>query len=257
MISDVFPWEKEIFQSLFGTIQFPWRIMLFATLFMALAASDYCSRMEKQDAVTFVSLACVAGICAFGSVFIPRYNTYASYEKTGQTVTYYKGNNIGFNIGTGEYLPTGTNRTALYNRGKVIKTDGTKKIFTQEKNGDMYIPIEYSKDMGTYMDLPLIKYKGYTAVFTDKDGNEISLNTEYGENNVLRVFLRDIKTDGTVYVTYSGTAIQHISFWLNVCAVILLAGWIAYSRGKEARKPYQVNTPAQVAEELSAQQPEE
>ena len=94
-------------------------------------------------------------------------------------------------------------------------------------------------------------------MFTDKDGNEISLNTEYGENNVLRVFLRNIKTDGTVYVTYSGTAIQHISFWLNVCAVILLAGWIAYSRGKEARKPYQVNTPAQVAEELSAQQPEE
>ena len=257
MISDLFPWEKEFFQSLFGTIQFPWRIMLFATLFMALAASDYCSRMEKQDAVTFVSLACVAGICAFGSVFIPRYNTYASYEKTGQQVTYYKGNNIGFNIGTGEYLPTGTNRTSLYNRGKVIKTDGTKKTFTQEKNGDMYIPIEYSENMGTYMDLPLIKYKGYTAVFTDKEGNEISLNTEYGENNVLRVFLRDIKTDGTVYVTYSGTAIQHISFWLNVCAVILLAGWILYSRVIKDRKRYQENSLVQVTEELSEQQPAE
>ena len=121
----------------------------------------------------------------------------------------------------------------------------------------MYIPIEYSEDMGTYMDLPLINYKGYTAVFTDKDGNEISLNTEYGENNVLRVFLRDIKTDGTVYVTYSGTAIQHISFWLNVCAVILLAGWIAYSRVIKVRKPYQVNTPAQAAEELSAEAPAE
>ncbi|MBO5981417.1 MAG: hypothetical protein J6Q24_03110, partial [Clostridia bacterium] len=190
---------------------------------------------------------------AFGSVFFPRYNTYASYEKTGQTVTYYKGNNIGFNIGTGEYLPTGTNRTALYNRGNVIKTDGTKKIFTQEKNGDMYIPIEYSENMGTYMDLPLIKYKGYTAVFTDKEGNETTLTPVYGENNVVRIFLRDIKTDGTVYVTYSGTAIQHISFWLNISAVILLAGWILYSRVIKDRKPCQENIPVQATEELSAE----
>ena len=94
-------------------------------------------------------------------------------------------------------------------------------------------------------------------VFTDKDGNEISLNTEYGENNVLRVFLRDIKTDGTVYVTYSGTAIQHISFWLNVCAVILLAGWILYSRVIKDRKRYQENSLVQVTEELSEQQPAE
>ncbi len=257
MISEKFPWEITFFQNLFGTIQFPWRIMLFATLFMALAASDYCSRMEKQDATTFVCLACVAGICAYGSVFIPRYATYASYEKTGQQVTYYKGNNIGFNIGTGEYLPSGTNRTALYNRGKVIKSDGAKKTFTQEKNGDMYIPIEYGEDMGTYMDLPLIKYKGYTAVFTDKQGNETPLTVEYGENNVVRIFLSDIKTDGTVYVTYSGTAVQHISFWVSLLSVIALAVIILYFRVIRVRKPCQSSTLAQVSGELSAQEPGE
>lgn len=257
MISDLFPWEKEFFQSLFGTIQFPWRIMLFATLFLALAAADYCSRMEKTDVTTFTCLACIAGICAFGSVYIPRYTLYASYEKTGQVVTYYKDKNIGYNIGTGEYLPSGTKRGTLMYRGSVIKSDGSDKAFTQEKNGDIYVTVEYGENMGTYMDLPLIKYKGYTAVFTDKDGNETALLTDYGTNNVLRVFLSDIKTDGTVYVTYSGTAVQHISFWVNVIAVICLAGWILYSRVIKVRKPCQRNTLPQAAAELSAEAPVE
>lgn len=255
MISSLFPWEKEFFQNLFGTIQFPWRIMLFATLFLALAAADYCSRMEKTDVTTFTCFACIAGVCAFGSVYMPRYNTYASYEETGTKVTYYKDKNIGYNIGTGEYLPTGTKRGSLMYRGSVIKTDGTNKTFTQEKNGDIYVPIEYSENMGTYIDLPLIKYKGYTAVFTDKDGNETNLVPFYGENNVLRLYLEDIKTDGTVYVTYSGTAIQHISFWVNIIAVLCLGGWILYSRGIKGRKPCQASIPAQEEPELSAEAP--
>ena len=229
--------------------------MLFATLFLALAAADYCSRMEKTDVTTFTCLACIAGVCAFGSVYMPRYNTYSFYEESGQKVTYYKDKNIGYNIGTGEYLPTGTKRGSLMYRGSVIKTDGTNKTFTQEKNGDIYVPIEYSENMGTYIDLPLIKYKGYTAVFTDKDGNETNLVPFYGENNVLRLYLEDIKTDGTVYVTYSGTAIQHISFWVNIIAAACLGGWILYSRGIKGRKPCQENSPAQEEPELSAEAP--
>lgn len=257
MISGLFPWEIEIFQKIMGTMQFPWRIMLFATLFLALAAADYSKRVEKQDAAVYACLVCAVGICAFGSVFVPRYHTYAQYEKNNQTVVYYKDKNIGFNIGTGEYLPTGTSRTQLYHRGSVIKSDGNNLSFTQEKNGDIYVPIKYGDETGTYLDLPLINYKGYTAVFTDKDGNEMPLDIFYGDNNVVRIYLKDIKTDGTLYVTYSGTAIQHISFVLNVISVILLVGWIIYSAVKEVRKRSQMNTPAPEVTVLFDEVPQE
>lgn len=257
MISGMFPWEKEFFQSLLGTMQFPWRIMLFATLFLALAAADYSRRIQKQDLTVYVPIVCVVGICAFGSVYLPRYKTYADYEKNNQEVVYYKGNNIGYNIGTGEYLPSGTNRTRLYNRGNIIISDGNNTSFTQEKNGDIYVPITYSEKTGTYMDLPLINYKGYTATFTDADGNETPLDIFYGDNNVLRLYLKDIKTDGVIRVTYSGTAIQHVSFIVNVISVILLVGFVIYSRVKEARKRSQTNIPAPEVTVLFDEAPQE
>lgn len=257
MISGMFPWEKEFFQSLLGTMQFPWRIMLFATLFLALAATDYCRRIEKQDVAVYTCLVCVVGICAFGSVFVPRYKIYADYEKNNQEVIYYKGNNIGYNIGTGEYLPSGTSRQQLLYRGNVIRTDGDNLKFTQEKNGDIYVPVKYNHKTGTYMDLPLINYKGYTATFTDVDGNVTPMEVFYGDDNVVRLYLKDIKADGTIHVTYSGTTIQHVSFVLNVISVIALAAWVIYSAVKEARIRSRRNIPAQAATVLSDEAPQE
>lgn len=254
MICGLFPWENEQLQKLVGTIQFPWRIMLFATLFLALAAAEYSTHLEKEDVRVFASIVCIAGICAFGSVYIPRYNVYASYEKSGYEVVYYKDKNIGYNIGTGEYLPTGTNRNQLYLRGQIIRSDGANTVFTQEKNGDMYIPIKYGEKTGTYLDLPLIKYKGYTATFTGESGKTTELTPYYGDNNVLRLYLNDITEDGTVHVTYSGTATQHISFIISAISVILLAGYIVYSTVQARKKRLQRNIPSPEDGELSPEE---
>ncbi len=235
LMCNVFPWESELLQKLVGTIQFPWRIMLFATLFLALATAEYSTRLEKEDVRIFTSIVCIAGICAFGSVYIPRYNIYADYEESGYKVVYYKDKNIGYNIGTGEYLPTGTNRSQLYNRGNVIITDGVNDKFTQEKNGDMYVPIQSGEKMGTYIDLPLIKYKGYSVTFTGESGKETSLTPYYGKNNVIRVYLNGITEDGTVHITYSGTAVQHISFVVSILSVALLLGYILFRYYKDKK----------------------
>jgi hypothetical protein len=260
LISSKFPWESEFFQSLLGTMQFPWRIMLFATLFLALAVADYSTRIDRRDTAVFTALVCLAGVFAFGSVYIPRYNLYSSYEESGHEVVYYKDKNIGFNIGTGEYLPSGTNRNQLFYRGKIIRSDGHNTDFVQKKNGDIYIPIKYIERNGTWMDLPLINYKGYTAVFTDTLGNEIPLDISYGDDNVVRLDITPIKADGTVYVTYSGTAIQHVSFVVSVISCILLGGWILFCRLKEywlAPKQSQRNTPPQEDGVLSDEAPAE
>lgn len=257
LICNIFPWEKEIFQKLVGTIQFPWRIMLFATLFLAFAAAEYSTHLEKEDVRVFTSIVCIAGICAFGSVYIPRYNIYAGYEESGYKVVYYKDKNIGYNIGTGEYLPTGTNRSQLYLRGSLIRSDGNNRVFTQEKNGDMYVPIKYGKGMGTYIDLPLIKYKGYTATFTGESGKVTELTPYYGENNVLRLYLDGITEGGTVHVTYSGTAIQHTSFIISVISVTALAGYIVYSAVQAKRKRLQRDIPSPEDGELFPAEPTE
>ncbi len=227
-VCNIFPWENQTLQNLLGTMQFPWRMMLFATLFFALAAADYCNRMDKTWVKQFTYVVCALGVVAFCSVYMPRYMTYAKYNIDGQKVTYYKDNNIGTNIGTGEFLPTGTNRTALMNRGNKITTDGYVPKFIQEKNGTITVNITTVEGLGTYLDLPLINYKGYTAVFEDSSGNEKSLAIGYGANNVVRVNTSGITSAGTVTVTYSGTTVQHVSFIVSVLSALAMALWLLW-----------------------------
>lgn len=253
--SSLFPWD--LFQSLLGTLQFPWRIMLFATLFTALSAGDYFRQIPAESAGAFTAAVCVLSLCAFGSVYVPRMSTYAGYEQSGYEVVYYKGINIGGNIGVGEYLPSGTDRGKMLNRGNVVTSDGTGNYRAyQEDGGDLYVAVEYGDGMGTYLDLPLIMYKGYSASFITAAGAEIPLETDYGENNVLRVYLDGVTESGTVYVTYSGTAVQHVSAWISAISCIALsAAGIYFSCRKAVRKRSQTRTPSPEAPELSSEAP--
>ena len=55
-----FPWDA--LQNVFGIIQFPWRLMLYATLFMAISSSIHIKERKNK---TFVLLVCLASLFSF------------------------------------------------------------------------------------------------------------------------------------------------------------------------------------------------
>ncbi len=236
--SEYFPWEIGLFQKLFGILQFPWRAFLYATLFLALTAADYAGRMPKGKMLpAYTSIVCAISLIGLLCAYCPMYSVYANADpageaslNNGQIIIYYADNSrIGSDIGTGEYLPSGTNLRLLYLWGDTVGTDGDAPELTRESNGDVTVSVQYSDTMGSYYDIPLIFYKGYEAIFTDEQGQETKLPIDYGHNNFLRVSLEDISGDGVLRVTYVATATQKISFVVTVLAVLAVAGYILYS----------------------------
>ena len=104
----------------------------------------------------------------------------------------------------------------------------------------------------TYVDLPLINYKGYAAYLDGtvlKTGDGIlrgdvkidgkTFSASYG--SALRVYLGNTQS-GTVTVRYEGTAVQKISKLVTLFTLLAAAG--VFIR-KKVRSKSQARTPAQ------------
>ena len=86
---------------------------------------------------------------------------------------------------------------------------------------------------GTYIDVPLIYYKGYTASLTTVDQKETKLQvTGEGQNGYCRVLLTGDEPAGLLTVYYKGTIVQNISYIISVLTLIGLFGYGFWVRKK-------------------------
>ncbi len=226
MGSNLFPWGNETVIDCLGSIQFPWRILNFSMLFFAFAVVDYSGHINHYKQSRFAFFVCVLSVIAFGSAYIPRVCGYAYYRITDYNIKYYK------RLHDRLYLPAGTNDLDMQYRGEVIITDGDDVLFSRTENGGVLVQIDTTRCVGSYIDVPLIMYKGYTAVFEDAAGDRQILPIGYGENNVLRVQLDDITTNGTITIEYTGTTIQRVSFWISVISFAVLIAVLLWNNKK-------------------------
>ena len=121
--------------------------------------------------------------------------------------------------------------------GEKVTASNSGVVYGFSRNhGDITITFSHNTGESTYFELPLVMYKGYRAVLQTGNG-DIPLTVTYGTNNVVRVFV-DGYESGTVYVTYAGTMVQHVSLTVSIVSI---AGLIAYltmiSRWKKALAP--------------------
>lgn len=245
MTTRFFPWES--LQSELGTLQFPWRIFIFVTFFVALFGGAVAKKLDGTNAL-FIFMSVVV-VISFFSVCNTLYGSYKNvYNKAAanEAVSYPYLNNIGL----GEYLPTGTRRSTsvngktvnyFANRGDNITSNAAIPVFDVErKDGILEVSFEgvtASNDgKETYIDLPLILYKGYEVVLETPEGSS-ELELTYGKNNVIRVYIGNA-TEGKITAKYTGTAIQKVSF---IITVLSFGGIFAYSiilyRKKRRIKP--------------------
>ena len=176
-------------------------------------------------------------------------------------------------IGAGEYLPVDENTFALDKKGeqadagtlvtgiKSVFNKNSKKAFSNNldqsalvlKRGYGELTVEFSGNSAsdTYIDLPLVNYKGYAAyldgtVLRTGNGTLISDATVDKKtytvtySGAVRVYIGNVES-GTVTIRYEGTAVQKIS---KIITLFTLVCTVCVFIRKKVRSRSQANTPA-------------
>ena len=155
------------------------------------------------------------------SILLCSTNMFAQYLFYGYT--YYKGlYNISiesYKIGFGEYLPEGTDKAMLFDRGDVITSNNDINYNFSREGTTLKIKFSNNNYNNTYLDLPLLYYKGYEANYKNNDDNTV-LPISKGDNNIIRVKLGKYR-DGEITVRYNGTLIQRLSGIVSALSLII------------------------------------
>lgn len=202
--TNIFPWR--LFEGTLAFIQFPWRLYLLATLFLSISSAYILTKLIKNKNV-FILLSIY--VVAIGFVISYQAYTGAGYYNL-KTLDYYT-------VHGGEYLPLNTDLEKL---DKSYYTNNENLIYQADKD-NLKITIEYQNGKDSYLEVPILYYKGYVAE---------SLNTkeqykiEKGTNNVIRINLKD---QDKIIVYYKGTKIQKISLFISIITlIVVLVRWL-------------------------------
>lgn len=228
MATNLLPWDR--LYSVFSFVQFPWRFFLMSSVLFAMADAIYVYGFVKQSAEALGNIeskrvlwSAVISIvfAAMGVLAMVHQNENAQgyYDYSDDYYSYkpYTGSVIG-----GEWLPENVEvRERIAELSEVMTADSRDLLSFERSKGSVLAKIdtEYS-----YVDVPLIYYKGYKAQLTGDDSAVKSLRvTGEGDNGMCRVYLDN--NTGWLKVYYGLTTIQAISI---VLSVIGCAAMIAY-----------------------------
>jgi len=115
-------------------------------------------------------------------------------------------------------------------RGEVI-TSNNKKLKTSLNRTRYVFDFNYRKnnEFNTYVELPLIMYKGYAAI--DKN-TERQYAVTTSKNGLVKVNIYDVY-QGDLTVFYRGTEIQNYSVILTTISLIVLLGFVFWKKEDE------------------------
>lgn len=196
-------WNINIIKKILYPIQFPWRLYFITTLLLTIAGSILVSKIKESKKLlrnTFI-ISMISLISIFVIAIVPK--------RIKEVVEY--------DASYAEYLPKEVDKEYIKRRGVIITSNNdVKHEFT--KNGtNMQITFK-ANEKDTYLELPLIYYKGYTV---DNKNVEIFKT----ENGLLGLTLNDIK-DGTINVSYQGTTISKITKIISLISIITFSIYI-------------------------------
>lgn len=227
-----FPWDglqkvNGVMGALISSLQFPTRFLLIVTvllimlvclLFTWLIKSDVAPALKKSFFIIIPVLAMVTAAYLLGDTAYTR-DFYRLYDAEDVGVGYVAG---------GEYLPYGTDVSQLMFHDPI--TGKSVEIIDYSKDGNRIETtcINHSSDK-TYIDLPLLLYKGYVAkdVVTDQ-----SMQLAYGDNNLIRVMLPANYT-GSFVVEFNSPWYWRVAEVVSLLAIIGLIGCVIVYRIKK------------------------
>ncbi len=228
ILSDLFPWH--LLQNLCGILQFPWRLLMYPTFFIAMGAAIYFGNTEDKlkSHSTLMMYVVAFSLLSYFVCGISQFIEYTNYKFNDTKIEYDYVNRIG----SGEYLPSTDDiyhdtshdtkyKKELLNNSEKIFSDGNPKTSFNREFGKLTVEFYDMNKDNAYLEVPLLMYKGYNA--TLEDGTE--LDCYYGTYNRIRVNVGE-RRDGTVTFEYVGTTVQKVSGVVSVMTLLGLVGYL-------------------------------
>ncbi len=232
MTLKIFPFEH--MPSILKMIQFPWRMMEFATFFFSVIAgfgfAYFMNHTNKKEigVVIFVMIyLCISIIGAKRSVQTPFDETkyLQPVPVTSSTGRVHAG------CATFEYLPKKAfqNREYIEQRSPNVNVLEGNAIIShmQKENTNLSVTIEQVAE-NTKLELPYIFYLGYQAKLEKEDGTKQTLKIEESENGFCMITVSN-QDEGNITVSYTGTT------WMKISYILTLIGiggvvWIKFQK---------------------------
>lgn len=225
--SSIFPWGRFPF-TLLSFIQYPSRLYLFVTLFFAIAAGYYLSRIfVKRNArivVVGIVLLLTCGIMVFHN---DNYKyMYTEHIKTSN-IEPTPGNF--FYLNGAEYVPDKVpSGYYIQSRGdSIVCANMNAEIVGYERDMNI-LSVDIVTPFPDVLELPLFYYKGYRAEL-----NDVEIEVSESENGLVQI---PVDKSGNVKVYYNGTATQKISWYISIIGIFVLCIYIFVNRKQEHTK---------------------
>lgn len=115
-------------------------------------------------------------------------------------------------------------------RGEEIESN-SKKIRTSFERSWTDINVKFKKNSGkhTYLEMPLIMYKGYVAI---DNSTHQEYEVDKSENGLVRININNVK-EGELTLFYRGTELQNYSVILSTISMIVLIVFVFRKKGGE------------------------
>lgn len=225
LISKIFPWK--LFDSSLSFFQFPWRLNFIITILLSIAVCLEINILRKTK-INYIKVALVVYFCfsllsnskfydpsMLPNEFVSNYSEKVEWHPVELVMEDFKDRNIYDNNGN----------AVEYSR-KEYTTDIT---FVCDESCEYYI-------------VPLTYYKGYTATLTTDQSEKENLEISCFENGMILV--KTNGSNGKIFIHYSGTTTQTVTFWISFSSTILLSfGAITYVVVKKKKEIYKkINT---------------
>ena len=232
MSTGSFPWDRiqkihPVAAALVSSLQFPNRFLGWGTVCLVFVFG-YCLwyfRNKNNRLCLGMAVLALIGVTTSSMHLFDYVNGGQEYFEL------YNEESMGFGYISGaEYLIEGTDDGKLTYAG-VTAGDGVE-VYSCEK-GYLQAEIQCANKKGedSYVDIPLLLYKGYRAVNTDT-GEPLALGA--GENNVVRVGIPS-GFDGSLRVFFESPVCWRVSEWISAGTVVLfLTVWAGRKRREYA-----------------------
>ena len=207
----IFPWK--LLNNYVEFIQFPWRLLIIATIFLCFANCVYIKILldNKKEKILKYAYIIIFGI---SFIMITAYSIQYGIRKLQY-------NEFTPNeIGGGEYLPAKTKEFDIVDAPS-ISNNADIEIELDKKGTTATVKYKYNSAKDSFIEIPLFYYLGYGAE---------GANIERGDNGLIR--LTNLKESGTIKVSYKMTTVQKASHIVSFITLIGLTGYIIIERKK-------------------------
>ncbi len=197
----LFPWGW--FQHVFYIIQFPWRLSLIPAILLPFLSCNVIDKFKSSNKMIIIMIACV-GVLSIQSITIFRNTVYVE-----------KNNYHDYDIMFGEYLPLTTDMMYVKNRELIIPSNSKIEYDYEKKDNTLYINFK-NNESDSYLELPYIYYKGYSAYLDDN-----KLEVYEGVNGLVNVNIDKKYSNGKIKVFYEGTILQKVTKWISLLTLFI------------------------------------